>query len=69
MKQVLFSRKCYALSKPTNFTGGGVPGAITLAPSGKDDGLLAADEILDLKLSAELVFTIWLTALEAGDWV
>ncbi len=33
----------------------GVPGAIALAPDGQDDGLLRADEILDLKLTAELV--------------
>jgi CHAT domain-containing protein/tetratricopeptide (TPR) repeat protein len=33
----------------------GVPGAIALAPSGEDDGLLTSGEILDLKLNAELV--------------
>ena len=33
----------------------GIPGAIVLAPEGKDNGLLTAGEILDLKLSAELV--------------
>ncbi|MGJ5629441.1 CHAT domain-containing protein, partial [Nostoc sp. CALU 1950] len=36
----------------------GVPGAIALAPSGNgqlNDGLLTADEILDLKLNADLV--------------
>ncbi len=38
-----------------NFTGGGVPGAIVLAPSGNDDGLLTASEILNLRLNAELV--------------
>ncbi len=38
-----------------DFTGGGVPGAIALAPSGQDQGLLTASVILDLKLNAELV--------------
>jgi hypothetical protein len=38
-----------------NSTGGDVPGVIVLAPSGSDDGLLTASEILDLKLNAELV--------------
>ncbi|MEG4082434.1 CHAT domain-containing tetratricopeptide repeat protein [Microcoleus sp. POL10_C6] len=32
-----------------------LPGAIALAPSGNDDGLLTSSEILDLKLNAELV--------------
>ena len=32
-----------------------LPGAIALAPSGNDDGLLTLSEILDLKLNAELV--------------
>ncbi|NET58711.1 MAG: CHAT domain-containing protein [Symploca sp. SIO2E6] len=32
-----------------------LPGAIALAPSGEDDGLLRASEILNLKLNAELV--------------
>ncbi|WP_373529057.1 CHAT domain-containing protein [Nostoc sp.] len=36
-------------------TGLGVPGAIALAPSGKDDGFLTASEILNLRLNAELV--------------
>jgi CHAT domain-containing protein/Tfp pilus assembly protein PilF len=35
--------------------GFGIPGAIALTPSGKDDGLLTADEIFDLPLQAELV--------------
>jgi CHAT domain-containing protein/Tfp pilus assembly protein PilF len=35
--------------------GMGVPGAIALAPSGGDNGLLTADEILNLNLNAELV--------------
>lgn len=38
-----------------DFTGSGVPGAIALAPAGKDDGLLTSDEILNLRLNAELV--------------
>ena len=33
----------------------GIPGAIALAPSGNDNGLLSSDEILDLDLNAELV--------------
>lgn len=35
--------------------GMGVPGAIALAPSQQDDGVLVAEEILNLKLNAELV--------------
>lgn len=46
-----------------DFTGGGVPGAIALAPDGKDNGLLTANEILDLKLNAELVV---LSACDTG---
>jgi tetratricopeptide (TPR) repeat protein len=38
-----------------DFKGLGVPGAIALAPSTKDDGFLTSGEILDMKLSAELV--------------
>lgn len=45
------------------FTGGDVPGAIALARSGKDNGLLTANEILNLKLSAELVV---LSACDTG---
>ncbi|MBD0347357.1 MAG: CHAT domain-containing protein, partial [Coleofasciculus sp. Co-bin14] len=43
--------------------GQGVPGAIALAPSGKDDGLLTSSEILDIKLNAELVV---LSACDTG---
>ncbi len=49
-----------------DFKGLGVPGAIALGPdgTGKDnDGLLTADEILDLKLNAELVV---LSACDTG---
>jgi CHAT domain-containing protein/Tfp pilus assembly protein PilF len=49
-----------------DFKGLGVPGAIALAPSGTgevNDGLLTANEILDLKLSAELVV---LSACDTG---
>lgn len=38
-----------------DFLGVGVPGAIALAPSSSDNGLLTTSEILNLKLSAELV--------------
>ncbi|MBD2518962.1 CHAT domain-containing protein [Nostoc sp. FACHB-973] len=38
-----------------DFKGFGVPGAIALAPSPKDDGFLTSGEILDMKLNAELV--------------
>jgi CHAT domain-containing protein len=40
---------------PEGFKGNGVPGAIVLAPSSNDDGLLTASEIMNLKLNAELV--------------
>lgn len=46
-----------------DFTGQGIPGAIALAPSGQDNGLLTASEILDLKLKAELVV---LSACDTG---
>lgn len=42
----------------------GVPGAIALAPSGKDDGLLTATEILNFRLNAELVV---LSACDTGQ--
>lgn len=41
-----------------------IPGAIALAPSGEDDGLLRASEILKLKLNAELVV---LSACDTGQ--
>ncbi|OLP15565.1 hypothetical protein BST81_25485 [Leptolyngbya sp. 'hensonii'] len=41
----------------------GVPGAIALAPSGQDDGLLTTGEILNLKLQANLVV---LSACDTG---
>ncbi|WP_242046234.1 MULTISPECIES: CHAT domain-containing protein [Calothrix] len=41
----------------------GLGSAIALAPAGKDDGLLTAEEILDLKLQAELVV---LSACDTG---
>ncbi|MBD2504596.1 CHAT domain-containing protein [Anabaena azotica] len=40
-----------------------IPGAIALAPSDNDDGLLTSSEILDLKLNAELVV---LSACDTG---
>ena len=46
-----------------DFTGLGVPGAIALAPSNQDDGLLTASEILELELNAELVV---LSACDTG---
>ena len=49
-----------------DFTGQGVPGAIALAPSGTgelNDGLLTANEILEMKLNAELVV---LSACDTG---
>jgi CHAT domain-containing protein/tetratricopeptide (TPR) repeat protein len=47
-----------------DFKGLGVPGAIALAPDGKDNGLLTANEILDLKINAELVV---LSACDTGQ--
>lgn len=38
-----------------DFTNSGIPGAIALAPGNGEDGVLTSNEILDLKLSAELV--------------
>jgi CHAT domain-containing protein/uncharacterized protein HemY len=38
-----------------DFKGLGIPGAIALAPSAKDDGFLTSSEIIDLKLKAEMV--------------
>jgi CHAT domain-containing protein/Flp pilus assembly protein TadD len=42
---------------------GEIPGAIALAPNGKDSGLLAASELFDLSLSAELAV---LSACDTG---
>jgi CHAT domain-containing protein len=42
---------------------GDIPGAIALAPSGNDNGLLSAGEIFDLKLQANLVV---LSACDTG---
>ncbi len=42
---------------------GDIPGAIALAPSGEDNGLLSASEIFDLKLRANLVV---LSACDTG---
>lgn len=47
----------------------GVPGAIALAPSGKDGGLLTADEILALKLNAELVVLSACDTGRGGWWL
>ncbi|MBW4519885.1 MAG: CHAT domain-containing protein [Scytolyngbya sp. HA4215-MV1] len=46
-----------------DFQGLGIPGAIALAPSGTDNGLLTAAEILNLQLAAELVV---LSACDTG---
>lgn len=46
-----------------DFLGLGVPGAIALTPDGSTDGLLTANEILDLKLNSELVV---LSACDTG---
>jgi CHAT domain-containing protein/tetratricopeptide (TPR) repeat protein len=47
-----------------SLSGLGIPGAIALAPSGKDDGLLTASEILTLQLQANLVV---LSACDTGQ--
>ena len=46
-----------------DFKGQGVPGAIALASSGEDNGLLTSSEIFDMKLNAELVV---LSACDTG---
>jgi CHAT domain-containing protein/tetratricopeptide (TPR) repeat protein len=45
----------HGLLESSKNTGLGVPGAIALTPSGKDNGFLTANEILNLRLNAELV--------------
>lgn len=47
-----------------DFSGLGIPGAIALAPSAVDNGLLTASDILQLRLSAELVV---LSACDTGQ--
>jgi CHAT domain-containing protein len=41
----------------------GIPGVVALAPAGKDDGLLSANEVINLKLNADLVV---LSACDTG---
>jgi CHAT domain-containing protein/Flp pilus assembly protein TadD len=50
----------HGLLSPIN---GDIPGAIALAPSGKDDGFLSAREIFDLNLTADLAV---LSACDTG---
>jgi CHAT domain-containing protein len=45
----------HGLLQELKHLGLGIPGAMALAPSIEDDGLLTSDEILDLNLNAELV--------------
>ncbi|MGB3759482.1 MAG: tetratricopeptide repeat protein [Rivularia sp. (in: cyanobacteria)] len=47
-----------------DFKDGNVPGAIALAPNGKDNGLLTANEIFDLQINADLVV---LSACDTGQ--
>ena len=47
-----------------DFKDGSVPGAIALAPSTKDNGLLTANEIFDLQINADLVV---LSACDTGQ--
>jgi CHAT domain-containing protein len=46
-----------------NLDEAGIPGAVALAPEGKDNGLLSANEVLNLNLNAELVV---LSACDTG---
>ncbi|MEM8809468.1 MAG: CHAT domain-containing protein, partial [Cyanobacteria bacterium P01_G01_bin.38] len=50
--------------QPSEFGVRDLPGAVVLAPSSEDDGLLTASEILDLDLRAELVV---LSACDTGS--
>ncbi|WP_199322149.1 CHAT domain-containing tetratricopeptide repeat protein [Leptolyngbya sp. FACHB-321] len=51
-------------SQSASLEGLGVPGAIALAPSNNDDGLLTTSEVLNLRLTAELVT---LSACDTGQ--
>jgi len=51
-------------SQSASLEGLGVPGAIALAPSNADDGLLTTSEVLNLRLTAELVT---LSACDTGQ--
>lgn len=51
-------------TQESSLQGIGMPGAIALAPSGQDDGLLTASEIANLRLQAELVV---LSACDTGQ--
>ncbi|MBL1174584.1 CHAT domain-containing protein [Pantanalinema sp. GBBB05] len=51
-------------TQESSLQGIGMPGAIALAPSGEDDGLLTASEIANLRLQADLVV---LSACDTGQ--